>query len=71
MQVFGTPGHDMMISCFIRHEAYRASLKADVEGCAHFEFARAGRFIQREEHSFVEVVDGTCGVPAQRQGAAA
>jgi hypothetical protein len=51
------------------YEAYRARLKTDAEGRANFEFARAGRFIRREERSFVEVVDGTFGVPAH-QGAA-
>jgi hypothetical protein len=53
------------------YEAYRARLKTDAEGRANFEFARAGRFIRREERSFVEVVDGTFGIAAHGQGAAA
>lgn len=38
------------------YERYRAQLKADPEGRANFEFARAERFILREERSFLEVV---------------
>ena len=48
------------------YEAYRTRLKADPEGRANFEFAQAQRFIRREERSFVEAVDGTLGVPAER-----
>lgn len=39
------------------YEAYRARLKADAEGRANFEFARAQRFIVREQRTFCEVVD--------------
>jgi hypothetical protein len=38
------------------YEAYRARLKADPEGRANFERARHGRFILREERSFLEDV---------------
>ncbi len=47
------------------YERYRAALKVDPEALANFAFARERRFILREERSFVEVVDGTFGLPAQ------
>jgi hypothetical protein len=46
------------------YEAYRTRIKADPEGRANFEMATTQRFIRREERTFVEVVDGTLGVPA-------
>jgi len=53
------------------YERYRARLKTDTESRANFAFAQAHKFILREERSFVEVVDGTLGVPAQAvEGAA-
>lgn len=45
------------------YETYRARLKADVESRENFAFAQANRFILREERTFLEVVDGTFGVP--------
>ena len=38
------------------YEAYRARLKADVEGKANFDFARERRFILSEERTFLERV---------------
>jgi hypothetical protein len=38
------------------YEAYRARLKADVEGRANFEWAQRDRFILREERTFLEPV---------------
>ena len=46
------------------YEAYRQRLKADPEGRANFDFARARRFIVREQRTFTEVVDTTFGQPA-------
>lgn len=46
------------------YEAYRARLRADSEGRENFAIAQTKRFILREERNFVEVVDGTFGVPA-------
>jgi hypothetical protein len=43
------------------YETYRAQLKADAEGRANFADAQAGRFILREERTFVEAVEGTFG----------
>ncbi len=51
------------------YEAYRARLKADAGGRANFAFAREQRFIVREERTFLEIVDGTLGVPARPAGA--
>lgn len=45
------------------YEAYRTRLRADDEGRAHFALAQEKRFILREERTFVEVVEGTFGVP--------
>jgi hypothetical protein len=38
------------------YEGYRATLKADPEGRANFEWAQRERFILREERSFLENV---------------
>ena len=52
------------------YEAYRAGLKADDAGCANFAFAATERFIIREERTFLEIVDGTLGIPpTMTQGA--
>ena len=50
------------------YEACRTRLKADAEGRANFAMAEAGRFILREERTFVEVVPGTFGIRAQAPG---
>jgi hypothetical protein len=46
------------------YEAYRTRLKSDPEARAHLELTRTNRLILREERNFVEVVDGTLGIPA-------
>jgi len=46
------------------YEAYRACLRADAEGRANFEMAQTQRLILREERNFVEIVEGTLGIPA-------
>jgi hypothetical protein len=46
------------------YEAYRARLKSDPESLANFAMAQTKRLILREERNFVEVVDGTFGIPA-------
>ena len=46
------------------YEAYRARLKSDSEGRENFAAAQTKRFILREERNFVEIVDGTFGIPA-------
>jgi len=52
------------------YEAYRARLKADPAGRENFAFAQAGKFILREERTFVELVEGTFCVPARPAGEA-
>ncbi len=46
------------------YEAYRARLKSDPDGRRNFTMAQELRFILKEERSFVEVVEGTLGMPA-------
>jgi len=46
------------------YETYRARLKADPEARENFAMAQSKRLIIREERNFVEVVDGTFGLPA-------
>src|SRR5262249_48771230 len=46
------------------YEKYRARLKADEEGRQNFAFAQSQKLILREERNFVEIVDGTLGIPA-------
>ena len=48
------------------YERYRARLRSDAEARENFAFAQNGRFIRREERTFVEVVDGTFQRPAAR-----
>jgi len=46
------------------YEAYRARLKSDQEARENFAMAQTKRLILREERNFVEVVDGTFGLPS-------
>jgi hypothetical protein len=50
------------------YESYRARLKADPEARANFAFAQERKFIQREERSFVEAVEGTFRIAAMPVG---
>ncbi len=45
------------------YEQYRARLKNDPKGRENFNRAQAKRLILREERNFVEVVEGTFGIP--------
>lgn len=45
------------------YERYRARLKSDAEARDNFNMAQNKRLILREERNFVEVVEGTLGVP--------
>lgn len=47
------------------YEAYRARLKNDTEARENFAMAESKRLILREERNFVEVVDGTFGLPSR------
>ena len=46
------------------YEAYRTRLKTDADALDNFAMARDKRLILREERNFVEVVDGTLGIPS-------
>lgn len=46
------------------YERYRGLLRTDPESRENFATAQKKRFILREERTFLEVVDGTFGVPA-------
>jgi hypothetical protein len=46
------------------YETYRARLKSDREARENFEMAQSKRLILREERNFVEVVNGTLGLPS-------
>ena len=52
------------------YEAYRARLKSDPEARQNFTMAQSKRLILREERNFVEVVDGTLGLPSTLAGPA-
>ena len=46
------------------YEAYRARLRSDREARENFALAQTKRLILREERSFMEVVEGTYGLPS-------
>jgi hypothetical protein len=46
------------------YEQYRARLRTDPDARANFDYAKAGRFILREERTFLENVPGTIGLAA-------
>jgi hypothetical protein len=46
------------------YEMYKSRLKTDPEARENFTMAQTKRIILREERNFVEVVDGTFGIPA-------
>jgi hypothetical protein len=52
------------------YEAYRARLRSDKEARENFAMAQGKRLILREERTFVEVVEGTFGLPSSLGGAA-
>jgi hypothetical protein len=45
------------------YERYKARLKSDPEARENFAMAQGKRLILREERNFVEIVDGTFGLP--------
>ena len=47
------------------YETYRARLRTDAEALENFALAQTKRLILREERTFVQVVEGTFGVPAK------
>jgi len=47
------------------YEGYRTTLKSDREALENFAMAQNKRLIVREERNFVEVVEGTFGLPSE------
>jgi hypothetical protein len=47
------------------YEGYRARLRTDKEARDNFAMAQSMRLILREERNFLEIVDGTFGVPPE------
>ena len=47
------------------YETYRARLKEDKDARENFMMAQSKRIILREERTFVEVVEGTFGLPSR------
>lgn len=47
------------------YETYRARLRTDPQAVENFTMAQSERLILREERTFVEVVNGTFGLPAK------
>jgi hypothetical protein len=52
------------------YETYKTRLKSDPEARANFDMAQSKRLILREERNFVEVVEGTFGLPSALAGKA-
>ena len=48
------------------YETYRARLKSDPEAMDNFTMAQNKRLIIREERNFVQVVEGTFGLPPKQ-----
>jgi hypothetical protein len=46
------------------YQAYKTRVKGDPEAQENFAMAQSKRLILREERNFVEVVDGTFGIPS-------
>ena len=46
------------------YETYRVRLRSDPEALENFSVSQTKRFILREERNFVEIVDGTFGLPS-------
>ena len=48
------------------YEAYKARVKEDPEARENFAMANSKHLILREERNFVEVVEGTLGIPSKQ-----
>jgi hypothetical protein len=48
------------------YEAYRVRLKGDPEARENFTMAQSKRLILREERTFLEIAEGTFGLPSTR-----
>jgi NIPSNAP len=50
------------------YEKYRARLRSDAEARSNFTMAQSKRLILREERTFLDVVEGTFGLPSTLSG---
>jgi NIPSNAP len=50
------------------YEKYRARLRSDPDSQANFTMAQSKRIILREERTFLEIVEGTFGMPSTHEG---
>ena len=50
------------------YEIYRTRLRSDPQARENFALAKSKRFVLREERNFVELVDGTFGIPSTLPG---
>jgi NIPSNAP protein len=50
------------------YERYRARLRSDPDALANFNMAQSKRIILREERTFLEIVEGTFGIPSTYEG---
>jgi hypothetical protein len=48
------------------YEQYRVRLRSDPEALENFSMAQTKRLILREERTFLEIVDGTFGLPSTK-----
>ena len=46
------------------YERYRVRLRSDPEALENFSMAQSKRIVLREERTFLEIVDGTFGIPS-------
>ena len=60
----------LLFESLAAYERFKGRIKADPDATANFARARAARVILREERNFVEVVDGTFGLPSTLAGPA-
>ena len=51
----------------VAYANYKTRLRADREARENFIAAEKGRFILREERNFVEIVEGTFGITAEKE----
>ena len=57
------PAGSIAFDSLAANERYRACLREDKEARENFAMAQSKRLILREERNFVEIVEGTFGIP--------
>ena len=53
----------------LSHERYRVRLRPDLEARENFTMAKTKRLILRDQRYFVEIVEGTFGLPSSLEKA--